>query len=103
MHFFKSALSLDEFESNNSFAVGLVYLCPDKHLAAASSRRGPGLAGDSGSMHRPDGNDDDQIAVAILVQIARVISTVFHFYLADGLHSESPDSPECPHCHRQQR
>ena len=67
MHFFKSALSLDEFESNNSFAVGLVYLCPDKHLAAASSRRGPGLAGDSGSMHRPDENDDDQIAVAILV------------------------------------
>ena len=92
MHFFKSALSLDEFESNNSFAVGLVYLCPDKHLAAASSRRGPGLAGDSGSMHRPDENDDDQIA--------RVISTVIHFYLAHGLHS---DRPESLYCHTQQR
>ena len=100
MHFFKFALSLDEFESNNSFAVGLVYLCPDKHLAAASSRRGPGLAGDSGSMHRPDGNDDDQIAVAILVQIAPVISTVIHFYLAHGLHSHRPESL---YCHTQQR
>ena len=75
MHFFKSALSLDEFESNNSFAVGLVYLCPDKHLAAASSRRGPGLAGDSGSMHRPDGNDDDQIAVAIAENKNRASTT----------------------------
>ena len=46
--------------------------------------------------HIPNRAERRPSSVAILVQIARVISTVFHFYLADGLHSESSRSRRVP-------